>query len=212
MRYRLVIFDFDGTLADTFPSFLRHMEQIVERFKLRRIDPDGLERLRGCGAREIMAELGLPLWKVPMVAKAFRELMAEDVGQTQLFPGVPQVLECLIASGCLLAIVSSNAERNIRTVLGEELAGKITVFECGAALFGKAARFRKVLKRTGIPAAEAVAVGDEIRDLEAAQEAKIVFGAVSWGYTKPEALKARSPAWIFSEISEVEKLANDSAL
>ena len=47
MRYRLLIFDFDGTLADSFPAFLGHMRQTVEHFKLRAIDEQTLDELRG---------------------------------------------------------------------------------------------------------------------------------------------------------------------
>ena len=57
-------------------------------------------------------------------------------------------------------------------------------------MFGKAAKFRKVLKRTGIAADDAIAIGDEVRDGEAAAQAGIDFGAVSWGYASPEALQA----------------------
>ena len=70
-------------------------------------------------------------------------------------------------------------------------------------MFGKAARFRKVLRRTGIAARDAIAIGDEIRDLEAAQKAGVAFGAVTWGYTTAEALIARSPAALFHSIDEI---------
>jgi phosphoglycolate phosphatase len=102
-----------------------------------------------------------------------------------------------------LGIVSSNSEENIRAILGPDQARLIGVFECGASLFRKARRFRKALQRTGIGAGETITVGDEIRDLEAAREAGIAFGAVAWGYTDAEALRALAPAFLFHQPAEI---------
>jgi phosphoglycolate phosphatase len=70
-------------------------------------------------------------------------------------------------------------------------------------VFGKAARFRKVLRRSGISPPDALAIGDEIRDLEAARRAGIAFGAAGWGFTRAEALQARGPNVLFSSIEEI---------
>jgi len=65
-----------------------------------------------------------------------------------------------------------------------------------------------VLRSSGVTAAEAICVGDEIRDLEAARGEGIAFGAVSWGYTNPEALQAHGPEEMFSSVDEIlQKLA-----
>ena len=65
-----------------------------------------------------------------------------------------------------------------------------------------------MLRRSGIAARDAICIGDEIRDFEAAQKAGIAFGAVTWGYAAAEALIARSPAMVFRTVDEiVERLA-----
>ena len=70
-------------------------------------------------------------------------------------------------------------------------------------MFGKAAKFKAVLKRTGIAAADAICIGDEVRDGEAARQAGIDFGAVCWGYAKPEALQTVSPALVFDSVADI---------
>lgn len=60
MRYRLVIFDFDGTLADSFPWFVRTLNGVADRYRLRRIEPGDLDLPRGRDSREIIAQLGIP--------------------------------------------------------------------------------------------------------------------------------------------------------
>ena len=76
-------------------------------------------------------------------------------------------------------------------------------YGCGASLFGKAAKFKSVLRRSGYAAAETITIGDELRDLEAARSAGIAFGAVAWGYTRPEALRAHRPDEMFNSVDEI---------
>jgi phosphoglycolate phosphatase len=85
-------------------------------------------------------------------------------------------------------------------------AGLVSQFACGASLFGKAAKFKTVLKRTGIAAADAICIGDEVRDGDAARAAGIDFGAVSWGYAKTEALQQAAPVLMFERVSDISRL------
>lgn len=203
MRYSHLIFDFDGTLADTFPSFLENMKKTAEHFGLRDIDETLIEELRSLGAREIIQRLGIPAWKVPLVARFTRRLIADNAAELKLFPGIPELLAMLRQRGHTLSIVSSNSEANIRAILGAENVAHIAHFACGASLFGKASRFRQVLKRSGTTAAVSLAIGDEIRDIEAAREVGLAFGAVSWGYTRGEALRAHASTFVFDRVEDI---------
>ena len=203
MRCKLVIFDFDGTLADTFPWFMRIINDVADRYRFKRIEPHEVELLRGMGATEIMAHLGVPRWKLPLIAGHMRRRKAREIGETRLFVGVEALLARLVDAGVRVAIVSSNSEANVRTVMGPALAAHVTFFECGASVFGKAARFRKVLRRSGILPPDAICIGDEVRDLDAARRAGIAFGAVAWGFTRAEPLQARDPNVLFSSLDEI---------
>lgn len=112
------------------------------------------------------------------------------------------MLATLKARGLRLAIVSSDAERNVRKALSAA-AGSVDLYACSASLFGKAAKFRRVLKRAGVPAAAAIAIGDEMRDADAAAQAGIAFGAVTWGYAKADALMTKQPALVFRSMDEI---------
>jgi phosphoglycolate phosphatase len=203
MPCKLVIFDFDGTLADTFPWFMRIINDVADRYRFKRIVPHEVELLRGMGATEIMAHLGVPRWKLPLIAGHMRRRKAREIGETKLFAGVEALLARLKDAGVGMAIVSSNSEANVRAVMGPSLAAHISFFECGASVFGKAARFRKVLRRSGISSSDAICIGDEVRDLDAARRAGIAFGAVAWGFTRADALQARGPNVLFSSLDEI---------
>jgi phosphoglycolate phosphatase len=194
--YALAIFDLDGTLVDSFPWFLTNLNAIADRFGFRRVGADEIEPLRRSGAREILNRLEV---------RHVRRLKAADVGTIPLFPGVDTMLQSLAEHGVGVAMVSSDDERNVRHALGPENARRVSHYDCGASLFGKAAKFKRVLRAAGIPAAEAIAIGDELRDLEAARNAGIAFGAVSWGYASADALKAASPDEVFLTMEDITR-------
>jgi phosphoglycolate phosphatase len=189
MTYRLAIFDFDGTLADSFPFFLSVFNTIADRHGFRRIDTARAGELRHYGTRQMMEHVGMPAWKLPAASRTFMAMMKESADAIALFDGVPEALRFLHARGVLVTVVSSNSEHNVRTVLGPELAALVAQFECGMSIFGKASRIRAVLKRCGVAAGDAIYIGDQGTDADASRKAGVDFGAVHWGYATIEALR-----------------------
>jgi phosphoglycolate phosphatase len=203
VRYKLAIFDFDGTLADTLPWFLNAVNRMAEKHGFNRIEAGEVETLRGYSARQIVEHLGVPAWKLPRIGIDMRRWMAEDIRQIRPFDGIGAMLRGLSDRSVALAVVSSNAYDNVRHVLGAEHATLISYYECGTSLFGKRGKLRSVLKKSGARPGEAIFIGDEIRDIEAAKAEGIPFGAVAWGYTHVEALEAYAPAEVFADAAEV---------
>ena len=189
MSYQLAIFDFDGTLADSWPFFMSVFNDIADQHGFRRVDACQAERLRHYGPRDIMRHVGMPAWKLPIASRSFIDRMRGHPGQIPLFDGVEGALRALDRAGMRLALVSSNAEDNVRRTLGPELASLFRHYECGMSIFGKSARIRKVVRQARTPPERALYVGDQTTDAEAARRAGVGFGAVSWGYAPIEALR-----------------------
>jgi phosphoglycolate phosphatase len=204
-KYKLAIFDLDGTLSDSFPWFLRVVNSIADKHRFKRVEDRDVEMLRGKSAREVIDYLQVPIWRMPAIARDMRRLKSESINTIPLFAGVDVMLEELSQLGVTLAVVSSDSASNVRKALGKN-ADLISRFACGASLFGKAAKYQAVLNRTGIAAADAICIGDEVRDGEAARQAGIVFGAVSWGYAKTEALRQASPVLVFDSVAAISRL------
>ena len=204
MPYSLVIFDLDGTLADSFPWFRRHVNDVADRFRFRRVAEHDIETLRHSGSREILAHLEVPMWKLPWIARYMRRLKAEQIAEIALFDGTEGMLRALAASGLHLALVSSDSEANARRQLGEA-AKLFSHFDCAASIFGKPAKFRRILRRSGISAARTIAIGDEVRDIEAARAAGIACGAVTWGFAARPALEALRPDLMFDRMDDIAR-------
>lgn len=203
MPYKLALFDFDGTLADSFPWFATVINDTADKFRFRRIAPHEIDSLRGKSSRQMMQILGVSAWKLPFIARYIRKRKTRDLHGIPLFAEAPAALRRLSEAGVTLAMVSSNSEANIRKMFGPETAALIAHYECGSSLHGKAKRFRAVLRRSGFATHEAIAIGDELRDIDAARSAGIVFGAVTWGYTHGAAMRAAKPDFAFDTFDEM---------
>jgi phosphoglycolate phosphatase len=200
--YRLAIFDFDGTLADSFALFSEAYNQLARRHGFREVHGDEARRLRSLHAREIMREVRMPAWKLPIVSAEYIGIMRERRREVGLFPGTAEMLQSLHAAGITVAIVSSNAEDNVRAVLGEA-AGLPSHYACGMSIFGKRSHLRQAIKAAKAPVSAAIYIGDQAADLDAARAEGIDFGAVAWGFGDEGHLAALHPTILFRRPDDI---------
>ncbi len=194
---RLVIFDFDGTLSDSGDWFLSVVDELARKFRFRTVESHEVDMLRNKSSRDVIEFLGISKWKLPLIARHVRRLVGRNAHQIELFPGTPDLLEQIAATGVKIALVTSNAEANARAILGPVHAARIDFYACGSSLFGKAPKFRRVLKKMGMKPHEVLAIGDETRDVDAAREVGMRAGSVLWGYAAEELLSAMEPDVMF---------------
>lgn len=202
MPYKLAIFDMDGTLSVSFPWFLSVINQVADKHRFQRVTEDRIDEMRSVGAGELVRMLGVPKWRIPLIIRDMRKMKAEQIDRISLFPGVDRMFDELKARGVTICVVSSDNEDNVRRVLGP-LDDRVSYFAWAAGLFGKTAKFQRILELTGISVDDTLSIGDEIRDIDAAREAGVDFGAVSWGYTSAAALNARAPNFMFSRMDDI---------
>ena len=188
-RKRVVIFDFDGTLADSIDWFFSVVNEVARRYNFKETTHEQRDQLRHKSPLEILAALEIPKWKLPAIARHMRALTAQNIDQIKLFGWVGDLLLELKSNGITIALVSSNSASNIQLVLGP-YAPLVDHYETGSSLFGKSAKFKRVLKTLNVQAGEAVSVGDEVRDVDAARSAGIVSIGVAWGASHGDALVA----------------------
>ena len=203
MKYKLVIFDFDGTLADSFPWFISILGRVADKYRFNKVKAEEIEKFRGKESHQILKDLGISFWKMPFIARYMRKLMREEIHTINLFNGIDSLLQQINGMGVTLAIVTSNSYENVSAVLGAKNMALIKYFECGVSMFGKRAKLNKVIKACGVSRTESILIGDEIRDIEAAQGAGIASGAVIWGYSSAPALEAKSPTIVFTSIDDI---------
>lgn len=202
-KYKMVLFDSDGTLADTLPWASAAFNQLAERYGFKPVSAAEHEEIRHLSMQELLQRAEIPLWRLPALVTGMRKVMAEHVHEFSLFDGISSSLQQLSQSGVVLGIVSSNSAHTVRTILGPDNTALIQHFACSASIFGKAPKLRAVLRASGIAAKETIYIGDEARDAEAAHKVGMAYGAVAWGYHDLKTLRAQSAAEYFLKPLEI---------
>jgi phosphoglycolate phosphatase len=208
LTYKLLIFDFDGTLANSLPWVLGILDELAEKFNAIPLDPSELEQYKDYPPRKIMKMHNVPLWKLPAILKFTRSRMRSHGGSIHRFDGVDSLLPALKERNIKLAMLTTNTCETVRRVLGDELYELFHIFEDRVSLFGKSAALKRIARRSGLEKSEMLAIGDEIRDIDAANRVNIPFGAVSWGFTSLDAMKSRQPAHVFTEMHQILDLVD----
>jgi phosphoglycolate phosphatase len=188
-----ILFDFDGTLVNSLDAAFSAFQRVGPEFGCGPLDREGLERLRGLHALEVVHALGVPLYRLPQLATRMRRAMRGDLMETSPVEGIGDVLEVLLRRGHRLGVVSSNARASVRDYVRRHRLPGLDVIVGGTGLFGKAGALRKQVRQRRVEPGRLLYVGDELRDLEAAREALVRFAAVGWGYTPLERLAVRTP-------------------
>jgi len=207
MRYPLVLFDFDGTLADSLARALMIYHQIAPGLGLKPI-PD-VEAARMMPTRKLLRHLGVRFWRLARIVRAYQAAAAEHAHEQRLHPGIADVLRDLHAQGHRLGILSSNREDVIRTCLRINGVEDLFAFVVGyPKLFGKAKALRKILKHEKLDHTKVLFVGDELRDLEAGRKTKVATVAVTWGFHHEILLNQGAPSYLVRTPAEISVVAN----
>lgn len=201
---KALLFDFDGTLVDSFEATLRVVNRLAPAFGYRTLSAGEAAILRRRGAREILQIMGPGLRHLPRWITAVRGELATEVADLQPPVGLDPVLRSLAKRGLMLGIITSNSENNIRNFLSRQgWAPLFSHIEAGSNLFGKSRLIRRSLGKCGASAREAVYVGDEVRDVEAARRAGVTEVAVTWGFNQREAFTTVKPHHIIEHPEEL---------
>ena len=195
----VLIFDFDGTIADTFNLYIDVMRKIYREYNFKYIDDDDIELCRAMTSKEIIQYLGISPLQIPMIAHRIRGDFTQRMKEQKIFTGVDSVLESLKQEGHKLFILSSNSEENINIFLG---LNNITQFDAvfsKSSIFGKSGIIKKIINKNKFIADDVYYIGDETRDIEAAKKINIKSIAVTWGYNNRKALLDKNPDYIIDK-------------
>jgi phosphoglycolate phosphatase len=200
---RAVIFDFDGTIADSLKVLVEVAHDITGKIQL--VDADELQRLRAMRLKDVAEELQIPKWRWPFLVIQGRRKMANRMKEVQPFPGIADVLSTLQATKYEIFMVTSNSQRNVDRFLATTGMGAYFAQVYGnVGIFGKARVLKKVLRQHNLQPRDAMYVGDEPRDVEAAKKAGIPCVAVTWGYSSGNILNEHTPMVVVHDIKQLQ--------
>lgn len=202
--FDLVLWDFDGTLANNLERGLSIYNTIALKYGFLPIsDP---QASRNLSLRAFLRRHRIPLAKVPIALRDFFEMQSRDMESVPLVDGISELLAEL-EGRYRLGVVSSNTGENIRRCLrANQVEHHFEMLVGSGRLFGKARAIKRVVRAERVHRARVLYVGDEIRDVEAAQKAGVQVAAVTWGVNSEVILRRHRPNYVVGHPRELRTI------
>ncbi len=206
-EFDTIIFDFDGTLADSFAVLLHIIQQHAEKFGYKSVDEADIARLKNSHWKEIIDEFEIGLAKIPFIMRFVLKEVEKQREYIPIFDGVADMLGTLHARGYKLRILSSNKSTVVNAVLEKYgLENYFLSVHHSRNLFGKAKSLTTICRKFKLPKERVLYIGDEVRDIEGAQGAHIKVCAVLWGYNTRGILEQSKPDYMVASVDELLEL------
>jgi len=207
MIHRTLVFDFDGTIADTLGETRRIYNQLAPDFGLRPVEPGEIADLRHMSLKQLIAHLGIPKRRVPALISRGTGLMRGNIGRLELIPGMAEVVAEMRRHVDNFGILTSNAPANVDLFLeAHGLRGLFDFISSTSKLTGKAKHLRAIRKTFSLRHEQMLYIGDELRDVKASQKAGVPVAAVTWGFNSRESLAAQKPDYLIDHPEDFLRL------
>ncbi len=206
MESKIILFDFDGTIADSAEAALKIYNEFAQKNNYRIITKEDLALLRTMSAMDAAQYFGVPLFKLPFIARKVRAAFKDEIPHLKAIHGIVEQLPLLKNKGYKLFILSSNSKENIKSFLDHNQIKEFDDIYPVSNLFGKHVKIKNLLSANHWDPASVMYVGDEVRDIEAARKAGVIPVAVTWGHNTAEVLEKNMPDRILRTPSELELL------
>ncbi|MED3553222.1 HAD-IA family hydrolase [Cytobacillus praedii] len=203
---KYVIFDFDGTIADSKIVFISAWNKIAEKYHFEKMKLTELENIKKLTIKERCKMLNFPMYKLPIIIPQLYKFYRQSINDLELFDGIKDVLTELNKKGVNTAIISSNSEENIQLFLKRNKIESVKEIICSSHIFGKDKLLSRFLKLKQLDADEVIYVGDEQRDIIACKKTGIKIIWVEWGYDSIEVGQAEEPDYKASSPAEIMQL------
>jgi len=202
----VIIFDFDGTIANTMEHVRDIFNELAKEFNFRKIEEDEWEKSRELRTKDVFKKSGISLFKIPKILKRIGEIVSRKIEKFRPINGVKEALVCLKKEGYALGILTSSEEKNVRAFLKNNEMDFFNFVYSSRDIFGKARKMKKLLKKENIDPKTVFYVGDETRDIEAAKKSGVKSVAVSWGFNSKRILEEEKPDFLIDDPNKLVAL------
>ncbi len=197
MAIKAVIFDFDGTIADTYQAIVDITNSLASEFGYKSLTQEEISFLKNLSSREIIKQSEISLFKLPFLLKRIQKELGQQIEELSPIYGMKQVIRELESQGYILGIVTSNIQDNVVAFLKKnQLDNYFDFIRSGSSIFGKHRIINKVIKQYNLSPQKVIYVGDETRDIRSARKSNVAIIAVGWGFNSVQVLQQHNPDYL----------------
>jgi phosphoglycolate phosphatase len=209
MAAKVILFDFDGTIADTYQAIADIADRLSSEFGYKPLDSEELLFLKNLSSREVIERTEISLFKIPFLVKRVQKELSKEIADLPLIPEIDRVLFELKKEGHTLGIITSNLQENVEIFLKKNNLNYLFDFiYSGTSIFGKHRVIDRVIRQHKFSRDRVIYVGDETRDIRSAKKSNIGIIAVGWGFNSPYILSEYQPDVLVSTPDELLKYIN----
>ena len=208
MGKKLVLFDFDGTIADTFYPLINVSNKLSKEFGYKKIKSSDISKLRSKHAYDVLRYLDFPLIKTPFIVKRVRLELSKKIKNFKTVKGIKKWVLELSKNNYKLGILTTNSNNNVTEFLKRNNLDVFDFVYSGTSIFGKNRMIQRILRIYNLKPESIIYIGDEIRDIEAAKKANVDVIAVRWGYNSKKILKKQKPDFFVDKPEDIIKVLN----
>lgn len=201
-KAKVLIFDFDGVICDSFEEIILTLNSIAHNGKIKNLSKLELNKFRCIETREIFSLLGISNEQLPAVVSEALKRLNTKMTSLKLVQRIENVLSALHKRGIALGIVTSNSKENVLSFLEHNQMNYFNFIYAGG-LFNKGEILKELIHTMKYNPNDVFYVGDETRDILASREAKIQSVAVSWGFNHKNVLIRHKPDYLLSSPNEL---------
>lgn len=215
MSWRAILFDLDGTLIDTLDDLADATNRVLAAFGYPTHPVDAYRYYVGEGARVLVTRALPETARTPTIIDACLAAFREDYGlnwrvKTQPYPGIPALLDGLVARGIKLSVLSNKPHHNVvdlvNTLLGRWSFDVVFGQREGVPTKPNPAGAHEVARALQVPPAEVVFLGDSGVDMLTAVAAGMYPAGVLWGFRAADELLAAGAQVLLSDPPAVLEL------
>lgn len=204
-----LIFDFDGTVADTFNLILNISNRLADEFHYKKILPHDVAFLKDHTLEEVIQHLKVPVVKIPFILNRARRELYKDIVSIKPIDGLKLILDEFKKTSIPMGIITTNSTKNVHKFIEYNDLDVFDFIHSSSKIFGKNTALKKLSKRKNIPIEKMIYIGDETRDIAAAKKAGVKTIAVSWGYNSEKALLKQKPDFLIKDPKELVSLVQN---
>jgi phosphoglycolate phosphatase len=195
-KIKAIVFDLDGTIADTFHIGIEAANALAGKYKYQPIQDSPV--IRDLSFKEFLtSHLKLGRIRLILWAREIRRIINQRYDDVDIFPGIKEMLEELNKEYRVGILTSNSTANTLKILKNNDIENLFSFMYTNCPAFGKSRHLKKLVKTEKYKRDEIIYIGDEIRDIDSCTKAGVSIIAVTWGANSAKTLK-QAPATYYA--------------